>query len=289
MAAKLFQMSPDQKLDPSRDARRAVRQPHPGQMFLTAPKRTTGAHDAHASRSPVPRSPRSCWLPARSTPRWRRARRSASARRRARRRRRRRPASSAGSWSSRPSSTKASRARSAPPRPTARALWVLFGLSFAYGIFHAAGPGHGKAVISSYVVANRETWWRGVVLSFASAMVQAAVAVAVVGIAAVLLNATAATMKTTVYWIEIVSYSLIIAIGLRLVWVKGRAALATLARHSQAEDRRRRGDARASARSPRSRASSTHAPRSCARHAHHDHAHHDHAHHAHGHDHHARS
>ena len=78
------------------------------------------------------------------------------------------------------------------------ALWVLFGLSFAYGVFHAAGPGHGKAVISSYVVANRETWWRGVVLSFASAMVQAAVAVAVVGIAAVLLNATAATMQTTV-------------------------------------------------------------------------------------------
>ena len=104
---------------------------------------------------------------------------------------------------------------------------MLFGLSFAYGVFHAAGPGHGKAVISSYVVANRETWWRGVVLSFASAMVQAAVAVALVGIAAVLLNATAATMKTTVYWIEVVSYLLIIAIGLRLVWAKGRAMLAT--------------------------------------------------------------
>ena len=108
------------------------------------------------------------------------------------------------------------------------ALWVLFGLSFAYGIFHAAGPGHGKAVISSYVVANRETWWRGVVLSFASAMLQAAVAVALVGIAAVILNATAATMRRAVYWIEIVSYSLIIAIGLRLVWVKGRAALSLL-------------------------------------------------------------
>src|SRR5262245_56134145 len=107
------------------------------------------------------------------------------------------------------------------------ALWVLFGLSFAYGLFHAAGPGHGKAVISSYVVANRETWWRGVVLSFASAMVQAAVAVVVVGIAAVLLNATAATMRPAVYWIEVISYLLIIAIGLRLIWAKGRAAIMT--------------------------------------------------------------
>ena len=108
------------------------------------------------------------------------------------------------------------------------AAWGLFGLSFLYGIFHAAGPGHGKAVISSYVVANEETWMRGVVLSFASALLQALVAVAVVGIAAVLLNATAATMKRAVDLIEIASYSLIILIGLRLLWVKGRAFIATL-------------------------------------------------------------
>ena len=36
------------------------------------------------------------------------------------------------------------------------AIWELFGISFVYGIFHAVGPGHGKAVISSYVVANEE-------------------------------------------------------------------------------------------------------------------------------------
>ena len=61
------------------------------------------------------------------------------------------------------------------------AVWTLLAISFAYGIFHAAGPGHGKAVISSYLVANEETARRGIVLSFASAMLQALVAVALVG------------------------------------------------------------------------------------------------------------
>src|SRR5204863_6351778 len=60
------------------------------------------------------------------------------------------------------------------------AAWSLMGLSFLYGIFHAAGPGHGKAVISSYLVANDETWLRGVVLSFASALFQAIAAVTLV-------------------------------------------------------------------------------------------------------------
>ncbi|MPZ56539.1 MAG: nickel transporter [Rhizobiales bacterium] len=108
------------------------------------------------------------------------------------------------------------------------AVWGLFGLSFAYGVFHAAGPGHGKAVISSYLVANEETWRRGVVLSFASALLQALTAIVLVGIAAVLLNASAKTMGDAVRWIEIVSYALIVLVGARLVWVKGRAFLAAL-------------------------------------------------------------
>jgi len=136
------------------------------------------------------------------------------------------------------------------------AAWTLLGISFTYGIFHAAGPGHGKAVISSYLVANDETWRRGIVLSFASAALQAVTAVAVVGIGAVLLGATAKAMGNTVRVIEIVSYALIMLIGLRLLWVKGRAFIASL--------RPARSNAKASA-------------------DHHDHAHgHDHDH-AHGH------
>jgi nickel/cobalt exporter len=134
--------------------------------------------------------------------------------------------------------------------------WTLLGISFLYGIFHAAGPGHGKAVISSYLVANDETWRRGVILSFAAAILQALTAVVIVAIAAVLLNATAKAMGDTVRVVEIVGYSLIVLIGLRLLWVKGRALLRLLrpqAPHAHAHDH------------------------------HHDH-HHDHAHGAHSHD-----
>jgi ABC-type nickel/cobalt efflux system permease component RcnA/ABC-type uncharacterized transport system substrate-binding protein len=103
------------------------------------------------------------------------------------------------------------------------AVWGLLGLSFLYGIFHAAGPGHGKAVISSYLVANEETWRRGVVLSFASALLQAIVAVALVGIAKVVFQAANQMMCDTERVIEIASYGLIALVGARLLWVKGRA------------------------------------------------------------------
>jgi ABC-type nickel/cobalt efflux system permease component RcnA len=101
------------------------------------------------------------------------------------------------------------------------AVWTLLAISFAYGIFHAAGPGHGKAVISSYLVANQETARRGIVLSFASALLQSLVAVVVVGICAWLLNATAKTMCGAERGIEIASYALIAVFGARLVWTKG--------------------------------------------------------------------
>lgn len=108
------------------------------------------------------------------------------------------------------------------------AAYTLLGISFLYGVFHAAGPGHGKAVISSYLVANNETWRRGIILSFASAILQAFTAIAVVGVVAALLGATAKAMGDTVRVIEIVSYALILLIGLRLLWVKGKAFLQAL-------------------------------------------------------------
>jgi nickel/cobalt exporter len=108
------------------------------------------------------------------------------------------------------------------------AYWGLIGISFIYGIFHAAGPGHGKAVISSYLLANEETWRRGIALSFASALLQALTAIVLVAVAALLIGATAKMMGDTVRAIEIASYALIVLLGARLFWVKGRGFLHAL-------------------------------------------------------------
>jgi ABC-type nickel/cobalt efflux system permease component RcnA len=83
-------------------------------------------------------------------------------------------------------------------------------------------------VISSYLVANQETARRGIVLSFASALMQSLVAVVIVTICAGLLHATAATMCGTEKAVEIASYALIAAFGARLVWTKGGAFIGAL-------------------------------------------------------------
>jgi nickel/cobalt exporter len=96
-------------------------------------------------------------------------------------------------------------------------FWVLGLLSFLYGIFHAAGPGHGKVVISSYVLANEAQVRRGVLLSFLAAMMQSAVAIGFVLVAASLLGMTAMAMSDAANWIGILSYAMIALLGLWLI------------------------------------------------------------------------
>ncbi len=100
------------------------------------------------------------------------------------------------------------------------AVWLLLGLSFAYGVFHAAGPGHGKAVISAYMVSSGETAKRGIALSFMAAFVQALSAVLIVGIAAVIFHVTAVTMTKATDWFETLSYALVAMVGGWLLWSK---------------------------------------------------------------------
>ena len=94
---------------------------------------------------------------------------------------------------------------------------TLAGLSFLYGIVHAVGPGHGKTIISSYVVANEETVRRGVIISFIAAGLQALTAVVLVGLLLFGLNASGLQVNAWSNQLESVSYAMIALVGLYLL------------------------------------------------------------------------
>ncbi|WP_454851790.1 nickel/cobalt transporter [Rhizobium binxianense] len=115
-------------------------------------------------------------------------------------------------------------------REDPRQLASLIGLSFAYGIFHAAGPGHGKAVISSYMIANEVELRRGVVISFISAFIQGVVAVALVGGAWLVLRGTGITLTAATHAMEIASFVMVILFGGWLLFRKLRSMLRAMPR-----------------------------------------------------------
>ena len=97
------------------------------------------------------------------------------------------------------------------------AALALAGISFVYGVLHAVGPGHGKAIISSYVVANEETARRGIVISFIAAAMQALTAVALVSVLLLAFNATGLQLTVWSNQLESVSYAMIALVGLYML------------------------------------------------------------------------
>lgn len=91
-------------------------------------------------------------------------------------------------------------------------------LAFLYGIFHAVGPGHGKLVISSYLLADASRLKRGIAISFLASFVQALSAIALVGVLAVLLDLSRFETSGSVRYLEIASYVLVIGVGLWMLY-----------------------------------------------------------------------
>ncbi|MFC4174729.1 nickel/cobalt transporter [Microvirga sp. GCM10011540] len=109
------------------------------------------------------------------------------------------------------------------------AIWPLLAIGFAYGVFHAAGPGHGKGVIAAYLVADERALRKGFGLSLAAALVQALVAILLVSVIALVFRATAATMNEVTKGVELMSFAAVALLGAAITWRKAGKVTGVLA------------------------------------------------------------
>lgn len=114
------------------------------------------------------------------------------------------------------------------------AIMALMLVCFAYGFFHAIGPGHGKVLVGGYGLARKTPWIRLGGVALLSSLGQAVTAVVLVYGAITLLQLGRDSLiglaeKT----MAPISYGAIVAIGLWLLLRGGRKFLRRAAPHSE--------------------------------------------------------
>lgn len=108
------------------------------------------------------------------------------------------------------------------------AAFTLMAMSFAYGVLHAAGPGHGKAVVSAWLLANERELKRGIVIACLSAVFQALTAIVLVSALLITVSAAGTAARGLAGTLESASYALIALLGLYVVVQALRTAPAAL-------------------------------------------------------------
>ncbi|MGP9765059.1 nickel/cobalt transporter [Halomonas sp. AOP13-D3-9] len=104
-------------------------------------------------------------------------------------------------------------------RTPSMATWVsLLSVSFAYGVFHAAGPGHGKAVLATYLATHGGAVKRALGLSFAASLLQGVTAIALIVVLVYGLGWITRQAMGSVAWVEQASFLLVAALGAWLCW-----------------------------------------------------------------------
>jgi len=104
-------------------------------------------------------------------------------------------------------------------RTPSMATWTtLLSVSFAYGVFHAAGPGHGKAVLATYLATHGGAVKRALGLSFAASLLQGVTAIILVVVLVYGLGWITRQAMGSVVWVEQASFLLVAALGAWLCW-----------------------------------------------------------------------
>jgi len=100
--------------------------------------------------------------------------------------------------------------------PFGPALWMFLGLSFVYGVVHAVGPGHGKAVVCSYFLSNPGSFVLGALMGNVITFVHMSSAAVAVGIAYVLFSSGMGGFQAASRALQPASYGLLVLMGLFL-------------------------------------------------------------------------
>ncbi len=102
------------------------------------------------------------------------------------------------------------------------AIWVGIGFAFLYGAVHAVGPGHGKMVVASYFVGHEARIGKGLLMGVQIAVTHVISAVILVSLVDLTFRQFLGGVPAESKGIRLVSYGLIIVIGLYLLY---RAAM----------------------------------------------------------------
>ncbi|SEI66613.1 ABC-type nickel/cobalt efflux system, permease component RcnA [Allopseudospirillum japonicum] len=97
------------------------------------------------------------------------------------------------------------------------AIATLWGLSFAYGVFHALGPGHGKAILSTYSLTQGHHWRSSAGLALLASLLQGVVAILLVVVSTLLLDQVARKALTHATQLESYSFILLMGLGIYLI------------------------------------------------------------------------
>lgn len=101
--------------------------------------------------------------------------------------------------------------------------WLdLMALSLGYGVFHALGPGHGKAVVATYLLTQRAALMRGLIMTASAALLQGVVAIVMVTVLVLGFGWLTREAMAGTEWIEKASFVAVTALGLWLMVRAGR-------------------------------------------------------------------